>query len=109
MANRNPSPENRFKPGVSGNPNGRPKNQDTLKNDLVDALLADFTANGKKVIAKVRRDKPDEYLKVIARVLPKDIDVTHKKGLPDGERKQLVDWLVGKLKTDPKEPTGQTH
>jgi hypothetical protein len=25
MSNKNPSPENRFKPGQSGNPSGRPK------------------------------------------------------------------------------------
>lgn len=28
MANPNPSPENRFKPGQSGNPGGKPKNEE---------------------------------------------------------------------------------
>jgi hypothetical protein len=39
--------------------------------DFMDALQADFCAHGRDVIAKLRHDKPADYLKVIAALLPK--------------------------------------
>lgn len=35
----------------------------------------DFEAHGPAVIARVRDEKPDQYLKVIASILPKDINL----------------------------------
>ncbi|MFA5058117.1 MAG: hypothetical protein WC485_08395 [Opitutaceae bacterium] len=35
----------------------------------------DFVAHGKKVIEKVRWEKPDQYLRVIASILPKELYV----------------------------------
>lgn len=65
-----------FKPGQSGNPAGRPKgSRHKLGEDFLKALQADFAEHGTDAIAKVREQKPDQYLKVIASILPKEIEV----------------------------------
>lgn len=66
-----------FKPGQSGNPAGRtPGSRNKLGEDFINALQADFTENGKQAIETVRKDRPHEYLKVIAGILPKELNVT---------------------------------
>ena len=63
-----------FKPGQSGNPAGRPKSsRNKLGEDFVDALAADFAEHGTAAISTVRDKHPDQYLKVIAAVVPKEV------------------------------------
>lgn len=65
-----------FQPGQIPNPKGRPKGS---RNKLGEAFLAamheDFEKHGVAVIEKVREEKPDQYLKVIASILPKELNV----------------------------------
>lgn len=42
---------------------------------FVAAVQADFVEHGAAVIEKVRLEKPDQYLKVIASILPKELTV----------------------------------
>ena len=42
---------------------------------FIAALLADWQEHGAKAIERVRLEKPEQYLKVIASILPKDITV----------------------------------
>ena len=74
-----PKPEQdekgRFVAGNSGN-GGRPKgSRNKLGEAFVAALLNDWEENGVEAIAKVRAEKPDAYLKVIASILPKELNV----------------------------------
>lgn len=55
---------------------GRPKGaRNKLGEAFVSDLLADWEEHGPAVIAEVREEKPDQYLKVVASILPKELNV----------------------------------
>jgi Family of unknown function (DUF5681) len=69
-------PAHLWKPGQSGNPNGRPVGaKQRLSEDFVEALLKDFCQHGASAIEACRVEKPEAYLTVISRVLPKDVNL----------------------------------
>jgi len=60
-----------FKPGQSGNPAGRQKGtRNKLSESFVAALYDDFEKNGVKAIEAMRIEKPNEYVKVVAGLVP---------------------------------------
>ena len=68
--------DTRIKPGEVRNPNGRPKgSRHKLGEDFLRKLQADFALHGEGVIQSVREGKPSDYLKVVASVLPKEIEL----------------------------------
>lgn len=65
-----------FKPGNNANPVGRPKgSRNALGEDFLSKLQEDFKEHGVAAIQTVRAERPHEYLKVVASILPKQIDV----------------------------------
>lgn len=65
----------RFLPGNSGF-GGRPKGaRNKLGEQFISDLYADWQEHGVETLAKVRDEKPDQYLKVVASILPKDLNV----------------------------------
>jgi hypothetical protein len=66
-------PEHRFAPGFDARRTGRPKGvRDKLSKKFLTDLLADYENGGKDAIKIMRIERPIEYVKVIASVLPKE-------------------------------------
>src|ERR1700744_413702 len=64
-----------FPKGVSGHPGGKPVAARTnLTNDFLKALTADFNKHGVKVISRARNKDPMGYVKVLAGLLPKQLE-----------------------------------
>lgn len=76
----------------------RPKK--TLGDDFVEAVRADFRSHGAGVIAAVRADKPDQYLKIVLSVLPKDlhVEINHLDALSDDEIRSRIRSLEAVLR-----------
>ena|ERR1043165_4055201 len=90
--------DTRFKPGQVANPKGRPKgSRNKLGEAFLAALHADFEEHGVAVIAKVRTEKPDAYLKVVASILPQKIEVEHTDNLTDDERRNRIREIAEQL------------
>ena len=65
-----------WKPGQSGNPAGRPKGS---RGKLAEAFIADlyesWQENGKAAIKKVLDERPHEYLKIVASLMPRQVEL----------------------------------
>lgn len=73
LANLKPA----WKPGQSGNPAGRPKGaRSILTESFCQAVLDDFEENGPEAIRVMRAEKPNEYAKMIASILTKEVEHT---------------------------------
>ena len=79
----------RFKPGNPGKPKGC---RHKLGEAFISALHEDFQEHGVRVIETVRSEKPDQYLKVVASLLPKQFELP-ESGLAKFTDEQL-DQLV---------------
>ena len=71
-----------FQPGNPGRPKG---SRNKLGEAFLDALHADWQEHGAEVIARVRQDRPQDYLKVVASTLPKDLHVRDARGVDPRE------------------------
>jgi hypothetical protein len=63
----------RFLSGNTGGP-GRPVGaRNKLGTAFIEAMQDDFATHGKGTIEKVRAERPHEYLKIVAALLPKEL------------------------------------
>lgn len=82
-----------WKPGESGNTGGKPKEtRNRLSNVFLRALLVDFEENGVDAIDRVRKNDPGTYLRVIASIVPKELELTNP--LSDVTEEQLGEIIA---------------
>lgn len=70
-----------WKPGESGNPKGRPEgSRNKLGEAFLDDMFEAWKAQGIDAINRVIKDRPQDFLKVVASLLPQkyQADVVHR-------------------------------
>jgi len=107
MANPNPSPLTRFKPGNDGNRQGRKAGtRDRISFAFLKALQSDFEAQGAAAIARVRETEPGTYMRVVASLVPSwgNLILSHAGQVTRSEQsisdttRWLEDALTGRTK-----------
>jgi hypothetical protein len=81
-----------FERGRSGNPAGGPvgsRHRQQLNGEFIAALLRDFRQGGPAAIAKVRRNQPAAYCKLLTLLCPRDVKVEHSAGVKSMTDEQL--------------------
>lgn len=95
---RKPSPpvEHQFKPGNPGRPKG---SRNKLGEAFIQAMHEDFSQHGATVIAQVRVEKPEQYLKVVASILPQQLNVNVQPldELSDDQLRKHAEALIREL------------
>jgi hypothetical protein len=91
MAEVEKDPETgRFLPGNTGG-TGRPKgSRNKLGEAFIQDVYADWVEHGVAAIVQVRQERPHEYLKVVAGMLPKELKITNESDLSD---EQLIESI----------------
>ena|SRR6516164_3119226 len=69
---------------------GRPKtggrrkgSRDRIATALLEAIAKDFEAHGEQAVKICRLEEPTQYLRVVASLLPRELEVTHHNSLRD--------------------------
>ena len=86
-------PDHLWRPGESGNPAGRPKgSRNKLAEDFIADLHESWQTHGKTAIERCVAERPDMYLKIVAGLLPKDVNLK-VSNLDDLTDEQLLNKL----------------
>lgn len=91
-----------FKPGESGNPGGKPTGtRNRITTRFLNALADDFDEHGVSAIKAARETDPVGYVKVIAALLPKQVEhVQPMEELTDAELLAGIALLRARLTGD---------
>ena len=88
-----------FKPGVSGNPGGKPTaSRNRLQGDFVRALADDFEQHGRVAIVRMREDDPAAYVRCVASLMPRELEVSRPlEHIPDDELLAMIEVLRAQI------------
>ena len=83
-----------FPPGHTGRPKGT---RNKLTREFIAALAKEFEEHGEGAIRIVRIEDPATFLKLIASLTPKEVDVSVAAGLDDSELESMIEALRAKV------------
>jgi transcriptional/translational regulatory protein YebC/TACO1 len=105
-----------FQKGQAKTGGRRKGSRDKIATALLEAIAEDFAAHGAEVIKIARVERPTEYLKVVASLLPKEFEITDSrlKDIPDDELDALIEYARRRIANGiPRDTDGreepQTH
>lgn len=98
-----------FLKGYRGGPGRSKGSRNKLGEAFIEAMHDDFVKHGVAVIETVRTEKPDQYLKVIAGILPKELNVNARviDDMPDDELVDALDTIRSLLSVGHRGEAGQ--
>ena len=86
-----------FQRGFSGNPGGnRHRTRHLLNQEFMQALLLNFRHEGKRAIEKVSRNQPGVYLRILASLVPREMQIEHTnhiKQMTDEQIEQAIEAI----------------
>jgi hypothetical protein len=90
----------KFAPGNSGRPKG---SRNRLTGDFIGALADEFAEHGAEAIRIVRVERPHEFLKIVASLMPKELEITDNrlKDISDDELDFFIDFAKRQLELRP--------
>jgi|SRR5262249_36080106 len=97
-----------LQPGQSGNPAGRPKgSRHNISEAFIAALHEDFVQHGACAIQCVREERPADYLKVVASLIPKELHVQSAslEDISDDESIDIIALLRSQIAKGAREAT----
>ena len=85
-------------PKIGGRRKG---SRDKIATALLEAIAKDFEQHGEEVVRIARVERPTEYLKVVASLLPKEFEITDSrlKEIPDDELDALIEVARQRIST----------
>ena len=80
----------KFATGNGGRPKGA---RNKLSGDFLTALANEFAEHGQEAIRIVRVERPHEFLKIVASLMPKELEITDNRlqEISDDEIEQLIE------------------
>jgi hypothetical protein len=83
-----------FQPGRARTGGRARGTRNRLSHSFLESLHADFLEHGEEVIKIVRFEKPHEYLKVVAGLMPRELDITtsHIEQISDEELDAFITY-----------------
>lgn len=83
-----------WQPGQSGNPAGRPKGaRSKLSETFLADVLTEWEAHGAVAISDMREKNPGNFVKMVASLLPKDVNLNFTDNLSELSDDELLGQL----------------
>jgi hypothetical protein len=82
-----------FKPGHPTRGGRRKGSRDRISTALLEVIAKDFEEHGDEAVRIARIERPVEYLRIVASLLPKEFEITDNrlKDIPDDELDAFIE------------------